>query len=364
MSEDGVKQRHDKNKTCENDNNEQHTTEQDEMTKPSTSEKITGVFSRFVESFEGALQNVLETSSGRKKLNTLSIEGVAEYIKLHKPQNIIVMTGAGISTSAGIPDFRSPDTGLYDNLQEYNLSDPMEIFSLPYFLRNPEPFYSVARKMFPKDIKPTPTHYFVQLLAKKKILRRWFTQNIDGLEHMTGVAEDLIVEAHGSHRISTCLKCRKKYDLKWIEDELDKEGVKYPKCVQCEGIVKPDITFFGENLPGRFFKCAISDFPKCDLLIIMGTSLVVQPFAGLIGEVAGDVPRLLINLEEAGQIGKSEMASEGLCYGHKSNTRDVFLKKKCDDGVKHLAELLDWELELEALIQEGEARHAAKLNSQ
>ncbi|VDK21871.1 unnamed protein product, partial [Anisakis simplex] len=119
------------------------------------------------------------------------------------------------------------------------------------------------------------------MLDEKGLLLRCYTQNIDSLEYVANINSDKLVYAHGSHHTSTCLKCRQKYDLKWITDKISDKNTLVAKCDKCNGIVKPDIVFFGENLPKRFFKCAVSDFPKCDLLIIMGTSLVVQPFAGL-----------------------------------------------------------------------------------
>lgn len=98
-----------------------------------------------------------------------------------------------------------------------------------------------------------------------------------------------------------------------------------PKC-SCSGIIKPDIVFFGENLPARFFTTAINDFPKADLLVIVGTSLVVQPFASMVHEVSDDIPRLLINLEPVGKVSKREKAygGQGLQYDDSDNTRFVF----------------------------------------
>ncbi|WKX93633.1 hypothetical protein Q1695_011135 [Nippostrongylus brasiliensis] len=332
------------------------------------------LYSRFVESFENALNTVTSTVSSamkstsegqcvpRSKLKSFTLEGIAEFIKTERPCNIIVMTGAGISTSAGIPDFRSPGTGLYNNLQKYNLPDPQAVFDISFFHVNPEPFFALSKELFPEHLKPTPCHYFVRLLEKKGLLRRWFTQNIDSLEFLTGIPEDKVVTAHGSHRTSTCTRCGKKFDLKWLEDRLRDKNCLVPRCDKCEGVVKPDITFFGENLPKRFFQCAISDFPKCDLLIIMGTSLVVQPFASMVNEVSDEVPRLLINKEKAGRAGAVEraMGVQGLCYGMKENRRDVFWSGTCDDGCRQLAELLNWEHELDQLIQEGEVKYGTK----
>uniref|UniRef100_A0A1I7XAE0 Deacetylase sirtuin-type domain-containing protein n=1 Tax=Heterorhabditis bacteriophora TaxID=37862 RepID=A0A1I7XAE0_HETBA len=261
-----------------------------DATKSKKKDILPGLYNRFVESFENALNTVTGDSrcTSKSRLSMLNLEGVAEYILTERPCNVIVMTGAGISTSAGIPDFRSPDSGLYDNLQKYDLPDPQAIFEITFFNRKPEPFFTLAKELFPDNLKPTPCHYFIRLLEKKGILRRWFTQNIDGLEYMTGIPEDKVVAAHGSHRSSTCMKCSQKYNLRWITDRLRDPSCIIPKCEKCDGVVKPDIVFFGENLPKRFFQCAISDFPKCDLLIIMGTSLIVQPFAGIVHEVLGN----------------------------------------------------------------------------
>ncbi|VDO34705.1 unnamed protein product [Onchocerca flexuosa] len=289
----------------------------------------------------------------KQKLSSLTIEGVAEYIK-SEAKNVIVLTGAGISTSAGVPDFRSPGTGLYDNVSQYNLPDPMAIFDISYFKKNPEPFYKLAKDLFPSHLKPTPCHYLIRLMDEKGLLLRWYTQNIDSLEFVTGINEEKLVTAHGCHHTSTCLSCRAKFDLNWIMNKVFVENVKVAYCDKCGGIVKPDIVFFGENLPPRFFNYSIRDFPKCDLLIIMGTSLVVHPFAGLVDEVNDDVPRLLINLTEAGRNMSSFFpygGNSGLCYHNEDNYRDVFWQGKTDDGAWKLAELLGWKTELEKLIE-------------
>uniref|UniRef100_A0A0R3RT13 NAD-dependent protein deacetylase n=1 Tax=Elaeophora elaphi TaxID=1147741 RepID=A0A0R3RT13_9BILA len=302
----------------------------------------------------GKLTTKEKDKDTKQKLSSLTIEGIAEYINKSEVKNIIVLTGAGISTSAGVPDFRSPGTGLYDNVSQYNLPDPMAIFDISYFKKHPEPFYKLAKDLFPSHLKPTPCHYLIRLMAEKGLLLRWYTQNIDSLEFMTGINEDKLVTAHGCHHTSTCLSCLSKFDLNWIMNKVFVEHVEVARCDKCGGIVKPDIVFFGENLPARFFNCSIRDFPKCDLLIIMGTSLVVHPFAGLVDEVNDDVPRLLINLTEAGRNISSLFSfggSSGLCYRDKDNYRDVFWQGTTDDGAWKLAELLGWKTELEKLIE-------------
>lgn len=176
------------------------------------------------------------------------------------------MTGAGISTSAGIPDFRSPGTGLYDNLQALNLPFPEAVFSLDYFEARPEPFWTLARDLYPgkyfvsyvvrilADVQPTPTHYFLTLLHRKGLLQRVWTQNIDTLETAAGVPDDLVVEAHGSFREAHCLDCERHAPVEHVVASGVRQG-KVVRCAHddCDGLVKPDIVFFGEGLPDNFF---------------------------------------------------------------------------------------------------------------
>ena len=130
------------------------------------------------------------------------------------------------------------------------------------------------------------------------------------------------------------------------------------------GLVKPDIVFFGENLPARFFRHAKEDFPQCDLLIVMGTSLQVHPFASLVDNVSKETPRLLINREAVGaytaeqrQLLKLMQRSEGFVFDEGERWRDVALLGDCDDGVAALAAELGWADDLEALIAAGKAAH-------
>ncbi|XP_006817022.1 NAD-dependent protein deacetylase sirtuin-2-like, partial [Saccoglossus kowalevskii] len=132
-------------------------------------------------------------------------------------KNIVVLTGAGISTSAGIPDFRSPESGLYDNLQKYNLPNPQAIFEIGYFKENPEPFFTLAKELYPGSFKPTICHYFIKLLSDKNLLLRNYTQNVDSLERIAGVPGDKMVEAHGTFHTGHCLgECRREYTHEWM----------------------------------------------------------------------------------------------------------------------------------------------------
>ncbi|VDK41919.1 unnamed protein product [Taenia asiatica] len=256
-----------------------------------------------------SLRQALHLSPSDCHLESLDLEGVAKLIKSGKVRNIITAVGAGISTSAGIPDFRSPSTGVYDNLEEYHLPSPMSVFELSYFevmlvllmplnfQRNPKPFFEVARRLYRPYAKPTTAHYFIKLLCDKGLLLRHYTQNVDQLERISGLPEDKMVEAHGSFHTGHCLECRKEYPFEFFKGKiLDKE---VPRCTEanCDGVVKPDVVFFGEGLPSKFTRGIKRDFPKCDLLIIMGTSLQVLPFSGIVNCTKRGVPRLYINRE-------------------------------------------------------------------
>ncbi|XP_066559893.1 NAD-dependent protein deacetylase sirtuin-2 isoform X1 [Amia ocellicauda] len=296
----------------------------------------------------------LGSGSGEKVLNELTLEGVAQYIQSGNCKNIICMVGAGISTSAGIPDFRSPGTGLYANLQKYNLPYPEAIFQIDYFKKHPEPFFALARELYPGQFKPTVCHYFIWMLKQKGLLRRCYTQNIDTLERVAGLEGEDLIEAHGTFYTSHCTAClcRKEYSLEWMKEKIFSEQI--PRCDKCSSLVKPDIVFFGENLPARFFTSVPKDFPRCDLLIIMGTSLQVQPFASLVGKVSGRTPRLLINMEKTGQsdslMGMLGFGG-GMDFDSEKAYRDVAYLGTCDEGCLALADLLGWKTELEELVK-------------
>ncbi|KAF9186712.1 NAD-dependent protein deacetylase sirtuin-2 [Haplosporangium sp. Z 767] len=290
-----------------------------------------------------------------------TIDAIAELIndnkgqhrsKIKEVKNIIVMTGAGVSTSAGIKDFRSPGTGLYDDLAKYNLPFPEAVFDLEFFKQSPRPFYQLAKELYPGRYRPTLTHYLLPLLMKKKLLLRSYTQNIDSLERLAGLDEDLLVEAHGSFANSKCVQCEMTTDSAWVKEHILKGDVPY--CKRCSGLVKPGITFFGESVPRRFTMMAETDFEQCDLLMVLGTSLKVEPFNRLIGKVSPKCPRLLINREKAGQ----ELHS-GFDFDDKwkyTVQRDALFLGNCDEGVRKLAALCGWEEELQAMYEAGNTR--------
>ncbi len=246
-------------------------------------------------------------------------------------------TGAGISTSAGIPDFRSPDTGLYANLARLNLPYAEAVFDISYFRNNPLPFYALAHELYPGKYRPTIAHSFVRLLSDKRLLLKLFTQNIDCLEREAGVPGEKIVEAHGSFARQSCIECKSPYPDDLMRRTIQNKEVPHCLTPQCNGLVKPEIVFFGEQLPEEFHRNRALP-GAADLCIVMGTSLSVQPFASLPGFCTEGTPRLLINLERVGGLG--------------SRPDDVLLLGDCDTGVRRLASALGWLEELEALWEE------------
>ncbi|KAM0721043.1 hypothetical protein Q7P37_003328 [Cladosporium fusiforme] len=267
-------------------------------------------------------------------LTSRNLDGIAEYIRAGKARTITVMVGAGISTSAGIPDFRSPDTGLYANLARLDLPYAEAVFDIDYFREHPEPFYTLAQELYPGRYRPTITHSFIKLLHDKGLLLKLFTQNIDCLEREAGVPGDKIVEAHGSFARQSCIEinCKTPYPKEEIRTHIEAKTI--PRCHECNSLVKPEIVFFGEALPSAFFDNR--HLPEeADLCIVMGTSLSVQPFASLPQMAQQGKPRVLINQEAVGGLG--------------SRPDDVLLLGDCDAGVRKLAKACGWLEELEAL---------------
>lgn len=233
-------------------------------------------------------------------LRNPTLEGLAAYIKERNVTKILVLVGAGASVAAGIPDFRSVNTGIYANLEKYNLEDPSSAFSLSLLRERPEVFYSIAQEMnlWPGKFKPTLVHHFIKWLADEGRLLRCCTQNIDGLEKVAGVPSELLVQAHGSFASSSCIDCHAPFDISQNREDAFHGIISH--CLSCGGIVKPDVVFFEEHLPEKFFESLHHDAPQAELLIIIGTSLQVHPFASLPLFATVEVPRVVFNRERVG----------------------------------------------------------------
>ena len=206
-------------------------------------------------------------------------------------QNIVVFTGAGISTNSGILDFRSSD-GLYNLIeQNFDLPYPEAIFDLSYFTENPEPFFQLTREMLSLYPQPTRCHEFISQLEQSKKISTIITQNSDMLHYYAGSTK--VVECHGTFRTAHCLDCEQGYALSDYEQAV-LDGM-VPHC-RCGGVVKPDVVFFGEELPEDFYRL-LNHHPLADLILILGTSLNVHPTSKLALEIAEKVPSIIVNLE-------------------------------------------------------------------
>ncbi|XP_067858722.1 NAD-dependent protein deacetylase sirtuin-1 isoform X2 [Heptranchias perlo] len=242
--------------------------------------------------------NILSEPPKRKKRKDINmLEDVVRILKESK--KIMVLTGAGVSVSCGIPDFRSRD-GIYARLAVDfpDLPDPHAMFDIEYFRKDPRPFFKFAKEIYPGQFQPSLCHKFIALLDKQERLLRNYTQNIDTLEQVAGIRR--IVECHGSFAMASCLMCKYKVDCEAIRKEVFNQVV--PQCPRCPpdvplAIMKPDIVFFGENLPEQFHRSMKYDKDEVDLLIVIGSSLKVRPVALIPSSIPHHVPQVLINRE-------------------------------------------------------------------
>jgi NAD-dependent deacetylase len=199
---------------------------------------------------------------------------LAELIREHQP--VVALTGAGVSTESGIPDFRSP-TGLWAQL------DPLEYGSIQAFRADPERvwrFYAPRFSML-TEAEPNAAHLALAELERRGLVAAVVTQNIDLLHTRAGSRE--VVEVHGSIRTSTCPRCRRTVDLAEVLP-LIAEGDGAPRCRECGAVLKPDVVFFGELLPEAAIDRAFELARGAGLLLVVGSSLEVYPVAGLPGE--------------------------------------------------------------------------------
>ena len=186
----------------------------------------------------------------------------------------VALTGAGISTPSGIPDFRSPDSGLWEHF------DPFEVASLTAFRHNPEKFYNWMRSLAIKilEAEPNPAHYSLAALQTLGCVQTIVTQNIDMLHQRAGSQN--VLEVHGSLETMTCTGCYqtvKAWDF--VDAYLKKAEI--PHCPSCGAILKPDLVLMGEQLPAKVWLQAQQASKQCDLMIVAGSSLEVLPVAGL-----------------------------------------------------------------------------------
>lgn len=268
----------------------------------------------------------------------IKLKPIVDAIKNKRKVSFFV--GAGVSTGAGIPDFRSPETGLYSNLAKLNLPYAEAVFDIDYFKEKPHAFYTLADELYPGKFKPTKFHYLMRLFQDKSLLHRIYTQNIDTLERVAGIKEEFIIEAHGSFAKNHCIDCNEEMASELLKELMQKkENGGIPTCESCGGYVKPDIVFFGEALPSKFFQMWQKDADEIEIAMVAGTSLTVYPFAGLPSEVKRSAFRVLVNNVVVGDFKDSK------------RKKDILAILDCDAYADLLAKLLGWQEELETLIE-------------
>ncbi len=196
---------------------------------------------------------------------------------LRQSKHTVALTGAGISTPSGIPDFRSPESGAWDR------ADPMEVASIYAFRNNPAPFYEWIRPLANTILqaKPNVAHLALASLEANGRLQATITQNIDLLHSKAGSKS--LYELHGSMRHATCLNCHTQVDgLDMWQTVADTSQI--PTCPTCGHVLKPNVILYGEMLPPLTIHLAQKEVKQCDLMLVVGSSLEVAP--------AGDLPLL------------------------------------------------------------------------
>jgi NAD-dependent deacetylase len=203
---------------------------------------------------------------------------------LAESSSAVALTGAGVSVPSGIPDFRTPQTGLWANV------DPMEVAHIDVFERDPARFWTYYRPRFQTlgDKQPNGAHRALAELERRGLIEGVITQNIDRLHRAAGSRN--VVEVHGSIETSSCRRCAASFELEEVEGLFDGDGVAI--CSTCGGAVKPDVVLFGELLPESAMTRARDLAERADLMLCVGSSLAVHPVAGL--------PQL--TLEEGGRL--------------------------------------------------------------
>ncbi len=198
-------------------------------------------------------------------------------------QRIVFFGGAGVSTESGIPDFRSQRTQ-ERTFKEFGLS-PETILSADFFYANPQTFYRYVKDMLHRpDAKPGPAHLALAGLERDGKLSAIVTQNIDGLHQKAGNA--LVLELHGTLATYHCTDCNAAFGQAEVMTQLN-DGADVPRCA-CGGLLKPDVVLYQEGLPQDALSGAARAISEADLLIIAGTSLMVQPAASLVSLYEGE----------------------------------------------------------------------------
>jgi NAD-dependent deacetylase sirtuin 1 len=174
------------------------------------------------------------------------------------------------------------------------------MFDIHYFRRDPRPFFKFAKEIYPGQFEPSVSHKFIRMIESQGKLLRNYTQNIDTLEEVCGLQR--VINCHGSFSTASCTRCGFRVRADQIKEDIFNQRI--PLCPQCPAgdsfqmaVMKPDIVFFGESLSDEFHTAMAIDKDKCDLLLVMGSSLKVRPVALIPSSISPDVPQILSNRE-------------------------------------------------------------------
>jgi NAD-dependent deacetylase len=218
---------------------------------------------------------------------TVAVSAQAERLAelLRDSKHAVVLTGAGVSVPSGIPDFRSPGTGLWEKV------DPMEVAHIDAWRRDPDRFWSFYADRFASlaGKQPNEAHLAIAELERRGLVKAVITQNIDRLHRRAG--SERVIEVHGSIDHSVCLECGGRLPLERVMEQL---GDGAPLCSGCAAPLKPDVVLFGELLPEQAMSEAQAEALEADLMVCVGSSLEVYPVAGLPAMTRGGGGRLAL----------------------------------------------------------------------
>ena len=222
------------------------------------------------------------------------MNGTEQFAKwVRESRRIVFLTGAGISTASGLADFRGKE-----GLEKRKSPVPYEtLLSIDYFERDPETFYKYYRDfLIVGDAKPNIAHKKIAALGRRATV---VTQNIDGLHQLAG--SENVIEVHGTTLEYRCVRCAKRYPERVV-----KASAGVPRC-DCGGILRPDIIFYGESLDQRKLKAAVEAITDSDLLVVVGSSLVVYPAAGLVRYRPRGAKLVIVNYDPTPYDGDADL---------------------------------------------------------
>lgn len=227
---------------------------------------------------------------------------------LARSRALVALTGAGVSTESGIPDFRSPG-GIWAKYDPRELTYQNFVANRTHRAR----YWQMSLDIYPvlAAAKPNPAHLALAELERRGHLRALVTQNIDGLHHDAGSRPENVIEIHGTSREVVCLSCERRYPRQEIQERV-MAGEDVPECVACSGILNPATVSFGQAMPERETALAFEHASECDAFLVVGSSLVVYPAAYLpVRAVEAGAPLIIVNREETPHDGLASVVVRG-----------------------------------------------------